>query len=108
MFSPFVCGIWTDWPETFCEVDSIWYDAIAFGSRERSTPANSSIRPIVSSVSMVRYWRLVWSRAVATLGENGPRLSRLATVRRRKSCCREIRPKSEVPSDFHSPSTKYW
>ena len=79
MFSPFVFGICTDWPDTFCEVDSIWYDAIAFGSSARSTPANSSIRPMVSSVSIVRYSRLVSSRAVATLGENGPRPSTLAT-----------------------------
>ena len=49
--------------------DSIWYEAMAPGSRLRSAPANPSIRFSVSSESIVRYSRLVSISALTTLGE---------------------------------------
>ena len=52
---------------------------------------------------MTMYSDTVWMSPPATSGLYAPLASRRYTVRFKKSCWREMRPRSEVGSFFHSP-----
>ena len=104
MFSPSSSGISTELPWIVVGRASIWYVVMAAGSTLLITPASSSILRVVRSRSVTTYWVSVLISALATDGSNAPLSSRRLTVRRRKSCWREMRPRSDVPSLCHTPS----
>ena len=77
---------------------------MATGSTSSSTPANSSSLAGDSPESVTTSPLVADSISPpATLGLSRPLASTLDSVRRRKSCCREMRPRSDVSSSCHSP-----
>ena len=73
------------------------------GSTSLSTPANSSSFAGDRPLSVTTYCVADLMRARATRGLSGPVSSTLDSVRRRKSCWREMRPRSDVGSSSQFP-----
>src|SRR3954453_2267511 len=103
MLAESLCQIRTSAPPTFLPVASIWYVGMLAVSTSLTTPTNWIILSMVSGRSTRTSSRYEAYRAAIVFGRSKLLLSAAVRVRRRKSCCRAMRPRSDDGSSWYLP-----